>query len=254
MTGGTMGIGSDDRAGGATERGVLDAELLASTLLHELRQPLTGLDAAALLLERAMGPELEQRDEWRLLRQQLARLAEVMGGYAELFHAGEGQAAPFEVGPVVARAVGLLVHRIRPLGTRFSLAAADGAARGFGSPAALVHAATNLLANALDAVEGAGPEARVAIRVLPAAGGVQVRVSVEGVGVPEALRERLFQPLVSGKAPDQGGGLGLHLSRRLMARFGGEVLLVGPDDPDRLPWAVTEFCIQVPAPPAGRGA
>ncbi len=71
--------------------------------------------------------------------------------------------------------------------------------------------------------------------------------------MPEAVRARLFEPLVSSKPPERGGGLGLHLSRRLMARFGGEVLLVEPDDPARLPWAVTEFCVRVPAPPAGRG-
>lgn len=249
-----MGTERGDGGEGGRVQGVLDAELLAPALLHELRQPLTGLDAAALLLERALGAALEQREEWQLLRRQLARLAEVMSGYAELFHAGEAPEVPFEVGPVVSRAVGLLAHRVRPLGPRFSLAAAAGPVHGFGSPAALVHAATNLLANALDAVEGAGPQARVAVRVLTAAGGPEVRVSDEGSGVPEALRARLFEPRVSSKAPERGGGLGLHLSRRLMARFGGDVLLVGADDPARLPWAVTEFCLRVPAPPAGRGA
>jgi signal transduction histidine kinase len=234
--------------------GVLDAELLAPALLHELRQPLTGLDAAALLLERAMGTALGQREEWQLLRQQLTRLGEVMAGYSELFHAGEASEEAFEVGPVVSRAVSLLAHRLRPLARRFALVSAQGPARGYGSPAALIHATTNLLGNALDAVDEAGPETRVAIRVLATARGVQVRVSDEGSGVAESVRDRLFEPLVTTKPPERGGGLGLHLSRRLLARFGGEVFLVGPDDPGRLPWAVTEFCITVPAPPEGRGA
>jgi hypothetical protein len=32
------------------------------------------------------------------------------------------------------------------------------------------------------------------------------------------------------------------------------VFLVADDDPARVPWAVTEFCIAVPAPPAGGAA
>src|SRR5512142_1028735 len=94
---------------------VLDAELLAPALLHELKQPLTGLDAAAALLERSAGALLTGREEWQLLRQQLSRLAEVMAGYDELFHAGEGHEAAFDVGPAVSRAVQLLAHRVRPL-------------------------------------------------------------------------------------------------------------------------------------------
>ncbi len=86
-------------------QGTLDAELLAPALLHELKQPLTGVDAAAALLERALGPVLTQREEWQLLRQQVLRLAEVMGEYDGLFHAAEGHETTFEVGPVVAHLV-----------------------------------------------------------------------------------------------------------------------------------------------------
>jgi len=232
----------------------LDAELLAPALLHELKQPLTGVDAAAALLERAMGSLLTGREEWQLLRQQVVRLAEVMGDYDALFHAGDAHESSFDVGPVVARAVQLLAHRVRPLSRRFALSQAERPAQGFGSPAAVVHAATNVLGNALDAIEGAGRDARVAVRVLAGGPGaqVQVRVSDEGPGIPEPVRARLFEPRFSTKPPERGSGLGLHLSRQLMARFGGEVFLVDPADPSRLPWAVTEFCIRIPPPPPGR--
>jgi signal transduction histidine kinase len=237
--------------GGGEALGVLDAELLVPALLHELKQPLTGVDAAVALLERVL-PVLDGREEWRLLRQQVARLAEVMVEYDELFHAGDAPEGSFDVGPAVARAVQLLAHRIRPLARRFTLFPDDGPVHGFGSPAALVHAVTNLLGNAVDAVESAGREGRIAVRVVAPARGAQVRVSDEGPGIPEAVRARLFEPRFSTKPPGIGTGLGLHLSRRLMDRFGGELRLVDPDDPGRLSWAVTEFCITVPPAPDGR--
>src|SRR4051794_16502362 len=123
--------------------GLLDAALLAPALLHELRQPLTGADAALLLLERAMGAPLSGREEWRLLRSQLARMAEVAAEFEALLRDDDLPAAPFEVGQAVARAVGLLAHRVRPLARRFALSGGETPLCGMGRPGALVHAATN---------------------------------------------------------------------------------------------------------------
>jgi signal transduction histidine kinase len=239
---------SDDTLAGID---ALDADLLAPTLLHELKQPLMGANAALALLERARA-ELAQTEDWRMLRTQLARLAEIVNGYEDLMRPGEAEPAPFPVAPVVTRAVDLLAHRVRPLARRFLFALQDDGREGYGAPGALVHAATNVLANALDAVEGAARDARIEVRVLAArAGGVEVRVSDEGVGIPAEHRARIFEPRFTTKGARRGSGLGLHVARSLMARYGGEVFLVGDHDAARLPWAVTEFCIAVPAPPAG---
>ncbi len=238
---------SDDTQAGID---AMDADLLAPGLLHELKQPLMGAEAAAALLERSMR-DLGRIEDWRMLRAQMARLAEIVNGYEDLLRPGEAEPAAFAVGPVVSRAVDLLSHRVRPLERRFQLAREDGDREGYGAPGALVHAATNLLANALDAVENAS-DARVEVRVLRAqAGGVEVRISDEGMGIPPENRARLFQPRFTTKRAGRGSGLGLHVARRLMARYGGEVFLVDGGDPSRRPWAVTEFCIAVPAPPAG---
>jgi signal transduction histidine kinase len=235
--------------GGPIELG--DADLFAPGLLHELRQPLQGADATAALLERALGPGLARHGDWLILRAQLARIAEIVDGYEDLLRPG-AEPAPFPVGPAVSRAVDVLAHRVRPLARRFAFAAEAGTLLGYGTPSALVHAATNLIANAVDAVEEVGGGARVEVGVIRSEAGVEVRVSDEGVGVPEDLRERIFEPRFTTKPPGRGSGLGLHLSRRLMRRSGGEVFLVPPGDPRRLSWARTEFGIAVPPPPEVR--
>ncbi|HEX9398924.1 MAG TPA: HAMP domain-containing sensor histidine kinase [Anaeromyxobacter sp.] len=232
--------------------GALDADLVAPSLLHELRQPLMGADASARLLERAFGAALARDGEWLVLRSQLERLGEILLEYEGLLRAADEAPARYVVGAVVSRAVALLAHRIRPLARRFGFVREVEEREGFGDPAALVHAATNVLANALDALEGVPGEPRVHVRVLAARrGGVEVRISDEGVGIAPEHRAHLFEPRFTTKAPGRGTGLGLHLSRRLMARHGGEVFLVPERDPARLAWAVTEFCIAVPAPASG---
>jgi signal transduction histidine kinase len=229
----------------------VDPELLAPGLVHELRQPLMAIDAAAALLERALGGALERNPDWAMLRAQAARIAEILRGYEELMRPGEAEPSVFPVVPVVARAVELLAHRLRPLARRFTFPREPAAAAGFGAPGAVIHATTNLLANACDALEGTGREGRIEVRVLERGGGVEVRVSDEGTGVAPEIRGRLFEPRFTTKPPGKGTGLGLHIARRLMAHYGGDVFLVAADDPARLPWAATEFCVTLPTPPEG---
>jgi signal transduction histidine kinase len=185
-----------------------------------------------------------------MLRNQLARIGEILTGYEELLRSETTAPSAFVVEPVVARAVDLLAHRVRPLAPRFTFEN-GGHHAGFGASGALVHAATNVLSNALDAVESSSEGAgHITVRVLASrAGGVAVRVSDDGIGIPDELRGRIFEPRFTTKPPGKGTGLGLHIARRLIGRFGGSVYLVDERDPDRLPWAVTEFCIEMPAPP-----
>ena len=76
----------------------------------------------------------------------------------------------------------------------------------------------NLLHNALEAL---ADTARPRIRLSVERDGERVRVRIEdnGPGVDPAVRERLFTPFFTTRA--QGVGLGLVISRDILAEFGG---------------------------------
>lgn len=88
-----------------------------------------------------------------------------------------------------------------------------------GDPRLLRRLLRNLLENAR--LHGAPP---IELRLLPAAAGVEVRVCDHGAGVPEAERERVFEPFYrrSNAAEGSGTGLGLALVRAIARRHGGE--------------------------------
>lgn len=82
-------------------------------------------------------------------------------------------------------------------------------------PLALTRVLTNLIANACDAMRGAG-----SIRITASAG--MIEVSDSGEGIPEELRQRIFEPFFTTKGKE-GTGLGLSIVRDLMYQQGGSV-------------------------------
>jgi signal transduction histidine kinase len=226
-----------------------EAEALAPGLIHEMRHPLMGILGGLEMLARRI-PAVAGTQEWQLLGEQAARMEELLRTYQELFAGTAVQRGPFSVDQTVRRAVSLLSPRVRKLGAHFSMETPPALALGVAP--LLLHAVTNLVVNALDAVDERGAPARVQVRVVPGAAEVQVRVSDEGAGVAESARPFLFQPRFTTKPKGKGTGLGLHIARTAMERSGGGLRLVDPPDPERAAWARTEFAISLPA--AGGGA
>jgi signal transduction histidine kinase len=233
-----------------TERQRLaEADLLTPGLIHEVRTPLTAIKAGMLLVARELGDEVTRLDPWQMIAAQVQRLEELFASWQELLdHRRAEPAEPFDLVPVVRRAADLLRFRLKRLGAGFSVVEEVPAAAVHGQPNALLHAVTNLLVNAVDAVgDGAG---RVEVRVLPAGRTVQVRVADDGPGIPPELRPRIFEPRFTTKP--NGTGLGLAIARGVIEASGGAVWLVPDDDPDRRAWARTEFAVGLSG--AGVGA
>jgi two-component system NtrC family sensor kinase len=78
----------------------------------------------------------------------------------------------------------------------------------------------NLLLNAADAVGGEGS---ILVEVDEAGDRVRLSVSDSGPGIPEAIRDKLFEPFVTTKPAGKGTGLGLAVCQSLVERLGGSI-------------------------------
>jgi signal transduction histidine kinase len=118
------------------------------------------------------------------------------------------------VAALVAEAAGAVP---RPPGVKLEVATPDDLAV-TGDAVALRQALVNLIMNA---VEAACPDGAVRVSARPDGATVAFAVDDDGPGIPESVRGRIFEPLITSKA--HGNGLGLALVKRVAERHGGSV-------------------------------
>jgi signal transduction histidine kinase len=78
----------------------------------------------------------------------------------------------------------------------------------------------NLVGNAMQASPG---KARIEIRIRPEGGRGLVSIRDEGPGIPDDVKDRVFTPFFTTKAPGEGLGLGLDICKRIVDEFGGSI-------------------------------
>jgi len=110
-----------------------------------------------------------------------------------------------------------IAHDRRPLHLRLDVGTVESI---HGRPAALTEAMTNLILNALDAMPDGGT-LRIATRQ-EQGGPVTITVGDSGVGMSEAVRQRVFEPFFSTKG-EAGSGLGLSMAYSIVRRHGGDI-------------------------------
>jgi signal transduction histidine kinase len=99
----------------------------------------------------------------------------------------------------------------------------------------------NLYLNARDAMLPAGG-GRLLVSVRNSPTGIAISVKDTGTGIPQEFRDRIFEPLQTTKG-DRGTGLGLAVSKRVIASAGGRLTFETEEGHG------TRFLIELPATP-----
>jgi signal transduction histidine kinase len=91
-----------------------------------------------------------------------------------------------------------------------------------GSPEELLQVFVNVITNAMQAMQGRGT---LRLATHRENGAVAVDISDSGPGIPEDILEKIFDPFFTTKRPGEGTGLGLHISRSIVKKFGGRIVV-----------------------------
>ncbi len=194
---------------------------LASGLAHEINTPLTGISSYAQLLA-SMTPETDPRGELiRKLERQSFRVSRMVGNLLALARGGGESAVVVDAAAAAERAAREMLETLDS-GTPLEVDRPDGPVPVRARPGALELAVGNLVRNA---VEASPPGEAVRLRVSEEGALAVIVVEDRGPGVPEELKERVFEPFFTTRSDRGGTGLGLAITRDIIEQLGGEVTL-----------------------------
>ncbi len=169
-----------------------------------------------------------------------------------------GQWREIDVNALLKQYVELAYHAMRAHNTNFNVTLTDDLDPDMGKfsviPQDLGRVFLNLATNAYQAIEekrhqangGYEPELRISSRRLKEQAEFCIRDN--GIGIPEAMREQIFEPFVTTKKPGEGTGLGLSLTADILTRHGGSIHL------DTEEGTFTELRITLPLEPPPEAA
>jgi two-component system nitrogen regulation sensor histidine kinase NtrY len=204
---------------------------VARRIAHEIKNPLTPIQLSAERLRRRYGPKLADDFEVfdksinTILRQvgDIGRMVDEFSSFARMPEATPARA---DLTETVRSAVFLEGVRLPDLKIEMELPEKPLAA--WFDARLISQVLTNLIKNAVEAIEGAGleaiKEAVIVVSVREEGDKARVSVSDNGKGWPKENRHRLLEPYITTR--EKGTGLGLAIVARIVEQHGGTVDLI----------------------------
>lgn len=219
---------------------------LSASLAHEIRNPLASIRSSVEQLARSSHADEDDQMLAQLIVRESDRLSRLLSEFLDFGRVRATRFVPVDLYGV-ANATARLVREHPDCGPEVRITVNGGATLLDADEDLLHRIMLNLMLNAVQAGKGSA-DIKVTVgparpSELPAGAGIDSPVRLEvrdnGPGIPEELRERLFQPFVTGRAG--GTGLGLAIVQRAVEAHRGLVLV------DSRPGNGTTFTIFFPS-------
>ncbi len=221
---------------------------LSGSLAHELSQPLASILSNAEVAQGMLKDAALNREELSEILGDILtadrHAAEIIKRVRAMLKGGNVPWALVEMNEVVNDVLRLMRGDIIDRGVKVETRLASALPPIFGDRVQLQQVILNLLLNACDAMSGNARDARKLVISTESVNGSTIRVSVAdtGSGIAPELRDKLFEAFRTTKA--HGLGLGLSVSRSIVASHGGT--LAASDNQVR--GTIFHFTLQAAAP------
>jgi two-component system nitrogen regulation sensor histidine kinase NtrY len=205
---------------------------VARRIAHEIKNPLTPIQLSAERLKRKYLREIRSDPEtFSICTDTIIRHVEDIGRMVDEFSSFARMPAPTikreNLLEICRQAV--FLQRNAQTDIDFEIVAPDPALAVACDARLVGQAATNLLKNAVESIQGRSgaegelPRGHIVVRIHVEEGHAVVAVEDNGKGLPQHERERLTEPYVTTRA--KGTGLGLAIVKKIMEEHGGELVL-----------------------------
>jgi two-component system NtrC family sensor kinase len=239
------GVISEERAMRAQ---IIERERLASIgsivggVAHEINNPLSSISAFAQLLLREDELTPSQRESLEAIYAEATRAANVIKDLRAFARRSAAETRAVDLNEIISRTVRLRSYQADSGDVRVDTTLDPNLPMVMGDPQQLQQVVVNLLSHSVAAMKDGG---RLLIETRAVRSTESKRVLVEftdtGPGIPEELRERIFDPFLGSSALGESVGMGLSVAYGIVATHGGLVRLA-----DGSP-GHTKFVVELPA-------
>ena len=191
---------------------------------HEVRNPINNISTGLQLLASRLEGSEANLELIERAQNDCTRLNELMESVLAFSRPAEPKYQDVDIAELVQR----VLNRWRPRMARVKIEnyykADEGLPKVKGDLRSLERVFTNLISNAVDVMSENGGMLSVRVSLKKAANqlpAIEVTVADNGPGIPDNLRERIFEPFVTGKP--RGTGLGLAITKQIVTSHRGAI-------------------------------
>lgn len=222
---------------------------MAAGIMHEIRQPLTAIYGNIELAMLEGRDENKRKDRLTNVLNAVERLNSILERFRSFSSQSQKIKEKISLNDTVKQICTLMEHELLMKKIECDIKNEETLPFITGDGHELQQVISNLLVNAIHALEGNGDDnRRVVITTCSSADNVYLSIEDNGCGIPQELHERIFDPFFTTKSPDKGSGLGMAVIQAILHHHKATIGLeseVGKG---------TKFTISFPRPGSATGA
>ena len=198
---------------------------VAAGVAHEINNPLDGLINCILRIKRDPENTRQTKEYLDLMEEALRRIESTVKQLLDFSRHHELSLASISLNEVVDEVTGLIEYSAQEKGIKIEKRFYSNLASILGDKHLLEQVVLNLALNAVAAMPDGGAlileTGTVDLDAFRGAQMVYVRVTDTGIGIPNAIQDRIFDPFYTTKILEKGTGLGLSVSDRIVRQHEG---------------------------------
>ncbi|HEU5097722.1 MAG TPA: PAS domain S-box protein [Roseiflexaceae bacterium] len=191
---------------------------LAASIAHEINNPLYAARNCLYLLGEDLPPDLKESEYLTIARDQLSRIAGIIERMRDFYRPSRGDLAPTNLNQLLENTLALAGLNTRHAAIEVIFAPFPDLPPVLANADQLRQVFLNLILNAIDAMPHGGT---LTVRTIAGPSVVVTEIEDSGVGIPDDIRPRLFEPFFTNKP--NGTGLGLSISAHIVTQHGGQI-------------------------------